>query len=196
MVRERPLVHQRSSMQVDATASHCSEPLSKPQACCSTLDQCIEWGRQQTAATAAHRSPPPPAVKLLLANVVNPHLIQLVWCRVRDQASKGHSILLPHVVKDALDAVAEESKQPALCDCKGAQTLATAQEVAVLGEELAFALRPSVGVWKYYQVRFSGHTPGRCAADCSRNWATNAFSRGCIVCCLAPRMLWTYGQAR
>ena len=84
---------------------------------------------------------------------------------MRDQASKGHSILLPHVVKDALEAVAEESKQPALCDCKGAQTLATAQEVAVLGEEIAFALRPSVGLWKYYQVRCPRHTPRPWAAE-------------------------------
>ena len=92
-------------------------------------------------------------------------------CRVRDQASKGHSILLPHVVKDALESVAEESKQPDLCDCKGAQTLATAQEVAVLGDEIAFALRPSVGLWKYYQVRNPWGTPGRCAAEYRRGWA-------------------------
>ena len=110
---------------------------------------------------------------------------------MRNQASKGHSILLPHVVKDALEAVAEESKQPALCDCKGAQTLATAQEVAVLGEEIAFALRPSVGVWKYYQVRFSRHTPGRCGAEFRRLAAQSSVFRGCTCCCLAPARLWT-----
>ena len=113
-------------------------------------------------------------------------LSQLLWCRVRDQASKGHSILLPHVVKDAIDAVAEESKQPALCDCKGAQTLATAQEVAVLGEEIAFALRPCVGVWKYLQVRSPRHTIGHCAAECRRVWAHSIVFQGVLKVILVP----------
>lgn len=73
--------------------------------------------------------------------------------RAIQQAEDKPKLLQSHELVDRLKLIAEEQKQPAILDAEFAElVLHSAQEVAVHPPEVAFAMRPSIGVWEYVSI--------------------------------------------
>ena len=72
-------------------------------------------------------------------------------CRFSD-LGKETPLLLPHVIREELDKIAEEKTAPELLKGSAYEVLLTAQEVIVTRGTVAIALRPDIGLWKYVTV--------------------------------------------
>lgn len=70
-------------------------------------------------------------------------------CRFLD-LGKAAPLLLPHVIKEELDKIAEANTQ--LQQGSAYALLLTGQEVIVAQGVVAIALRPDIGLWKYITV--------------------------------------------
>ena len=70
-------------------------------------------------------------------------------CRFLD-LGKGTPLLLPHILKEELDKIAEANTE--LQQGPAYALLLTGQEVIVTQGVVAIALRPDIGVWKYVTV--------------------------------------------
>ena len=72
-------------------------------------------------------------------------------CRFSD-LGKETPLLLPHVIREELDKIAEEKTAPELLRGSAYEVLLTAQEGIVTQGTVAIALRPDIGLWKYVTV--------------------------------------------
>lgn len=61
-------------------------------------------------------------------------------------------LLLPHVLLDELEAIADRDNQPEILKGTAYEELKTAQEIVVTEHALAIALRPAAGTWRYVKV--------------------------------------------
>lgn len=75
--------------------------------------------------------------------------VPLLHCRFLD-LGKATPLLLPHILKEELEKIAESNKQ--LQEGPAYALLLTGQEVIVTQGLVAIALRPDIGVWKYITV--------------------------------------------
>ena len=72
-------------------------------------------------------------------------------CRL-SELGKESPLLLPHSIKQELDKIAEEKTAPELLKGSAYEVLLTAQEMIVRKQQVAIALRPDIGWWKYVIV--------------------------------------------
>ena len=61
-------------------------------------------------------------------------------------------LLLPHVLLDELEAIADRESQPEMLKGSAYEEFKTAQEIVVTEHVLAVALRPSAGSWRYVKI--------------------------------------------
>ncbi|KAK9812714.1 hypothetical protein WJX72_002537 [[Myrmecia] bisecta] len=93
-------------------------------------------------------------VSEFVRSAIVPHRneIILLLCRVLEQCEGKNQMIFPHVLHDGFAKIAKDQHMEGLIDSDFAHMLQTVQEVVVVAPCIGFALRPSVGSWRYLLV--------------------------------------------
>ena len=92
----------------------------------------------------------PSSLHLHVANL----LLGFDWShRTTEQSKEKPKLLEPYLLQDQHKKLSEEQKQPEILQSSFADLLLhRCQEVAVHPPDVAFAIRPSIGVWEYVKI--------------------------------------------